>query len=165
MIYDLPTVLISDIYHKHPKTIGPDTTIARAVKLMIDLDVNGFVVISKGDRVVGVLSIQDIAAATIPRQFRENLGMAAGMYRKGFFHEMSQEIRSQPVKTVMRRNFVKVNLHTNIMAVTADFLKNDLYIVPVVEKGKLVGIVTRTEIKHALATAMGIEQKKVDDSV
>ena len=151
-------MLISEIYHRHPKTITSETTIARAIKLMLDLDVNGFVVVNDSGNVVGVLAIQDIAGATIPRQFRENLGMAAAMYRKGFFHEMCQELRAKPVTTVMRRNFVKVNLHTNIMAVTADFLKNDLYIVPVIEHGKLAGIVTRTEIKHALAVAMDIEK-------
>ena len=42
------------------------------------------------------------------------------------------------------------------MAVTADFLKNDLYIVPVVEKGELLGVVTRSEIKKALAYGMRI---------
>lgn len=155
-------MLISEIYRRHPKTITPDTTVARAVALMLKFDVNGFVVVHDTGNVVGVLAIQDIAAATIPRQFRENLGMAAAMYRKGFFREVCQELRAQPVKSIMRRNFIKVNLHANIMAITADFLKNDLYIVPVIENGKLTGIVTRTEIKHALAVAMGIEREQLE---
>lgn len=56
----------------------------------------------------------------------------------------------------MRRDFIQVSLEDNIMSITADFLKNDLYIVPVVEKGELIGIVTRSEIKKALAAAMEI---------
>lgn len=47
-----------------------------------------------------------------------------------------------------------VSLHDNIMAITADFLKNDLYLVPVLENGQLVGVVTRTEIKKALLYGM-----------
>jgi predicted transcriptional regulator len=54
----------------------------------------------------------------------------------------------------MRKEFVSVSLHDNIMAVTADFLKNDLYIVPVIDKGAIIGVVTRSEIKKALIYGM-----------
>lgn len=116
--------------------------------------VNGLVVINGQNQVKGIVSLQDIAAATIPRQFRHNIRMAAAMYRPGFFTEMCQQLKDKPVSSVMRREFVTVSLDDNIMAVTADFLKNDLYIVPVIEKKQLVGIVTRSEIKKAIVYGM-----------
>ncbi len=147
-------MLISEIYHKNVITIDHHTTVIEALKTFIKKRINGLIVVDGHDHVVGVLSIQDIAAATIPSQFRHNIQMAAAMYRKGFFSENCQDIKDNTVKTIMRKNFTAVNMEDNIMAVTADFLKNDLYIVPVFKEGQLVGVVTRSEIKKALAYGM-----------
>lgn len=149
-------MLISDLYHHHAVTIVDTATVKDALQLCIKKNINGLVVINEKSQVVGVLAVQDIAAATIPRQFRHNLGMAAAMYKKGFFHEMCAEIMDKPVTSIMRKQFEYVNLHDNIMAITAEFLKNDLYIVPVIEHGELIGIVTRSEIKDALAYGMNL---------
>lgn len=147
-------MLIEDIYHPKVKTISTSDSVLEAVQKMEKDNINAFIVVDDNESVVGVLSLQDIAGATVPRQFRQNIRMAAAMYKVGFFTEMSQKIKSWPVSKVMRRDFVQVSLRDNIMAITADFLNNDLYIVPVIEKGKLIGIVTRTEIRDALLYGM-----------
>lgn len=147
-------MLISELYNENVITIKKSATVAESLKLFLSKKINGLVVVDEKDVVVGVLALQDIAAATIPRQFRYNIQMAAAMYRKGFFSESSEAIKDEPIEKFMRKNFTIVSLSDNIMAVTADFLKNDLYIVPVIEKGKLIGIVTRSEIKKALAYGM-----------
>ncbi len=147
-------MLISEIYHKKARTISSSVTIKEALQELIANKINGLIVVDGNRTVVGVLSIQDIAAATLPRQFRTNINMAAAMYRKGFFHEQCADIADQPIKKFMRKSFVSVSLHDNILAVIADFLNNDLYIVPVIEKKQLIGIVTRSEIKNALAFGM-----------
>ncbi len=149
-------MLISEIYHKEAVTIKQDSTIESAITGLLQSIHNGYIVIDEKDRVTGVLSLQDIAAATVPQEFKENPSLSLAMYKKGFFHERCMEIKSKKVKQIMRTNYIQVGLSTNILAVTADFLKNDLYIVPVVEDGKLVGIITRTEIKKALALGMGL---------
>lgn len=153
-------MLISEIYRKDPVTITDDCTVKDALKEIVKKRINGLIVLDKsGTKVVGVLAIQDIAAATIPRQMRNSLGMAAALYKKGFFHEMCHSIQDWPVRKIMRKDFEKVALDDHIMAITADFLHNDLYIVPVIEHNQLVGVVTRSEIKKALAYGMGITEK------
>lgn len=147
-------MLIGEIYHRYPKTLFSTATIREAVEELIKDEVNALVVLNKHHKVVGVLSLQDIAAATVPRQFRRNIRMAAAMYRPGFFTDICQQIKDDPITTVMRKEFVAVTLDDNILAVTADFLKNDLYICPVIESGELKGVVTRTEIKKALHYGM-----------
>ena len=150
-------MLISELYRDHAITINEDVTVSEALETLIAKKVNGLIVIDESERVTGVLALQDIAAKTIPRQFKYNVQMAAAMYRKGFFSDMCAEIKDLPVKKIMRKNFTIVSLQDNIMTVTADFLKNDLYIVPVISKGKLVGVVTRSEIKKALAYGMRLK--------
>lgn len=147
-------MLISELYHPHAITVSEELTVVEALKIFLAKKVNGLIVVNESEQVVGVLALQDIAAATIPRQFRQNVQMAAAMYRPGFFSDTCEEVKDIKVQKIMRKNFTIVNLSDNIMAVTADFLKNDLYIVPVIEKGKLLGVVTRSEIKKALAYGM-----------
>lgn len=150
-------MVIKEIYHPQPETIDEGETIASAIEKMMNNIFNGFIVVNKSDRVVGVLSVQDIAAATVPAEFQKNINLPLAMYKKGFFEEECQNIKNKKVKEIMRTSYIKVNLNTNILAVTADFLKNDLYIVPVLDNDKLVGIITRTEIKKAIALGMGIQ--------
>lgn len=164
-------MLIEEIYHKDPLCVSQDMKVVDAVKELLHHKFNALLVVNSSTgstsslqassgqkKLVGVLSLQDIAAATVPEEFRENIFMAHAMYRRGFFAERVKEIKNKPVKEIMRTDFVTVRLDTNIMAVTADFLKNDLYIVPVVENGELKGVVTRSEIKHAIARELGLEQ-------
>jgi CBS domain-containing protein len=153
-------MLIEQIYNPKPHVIPDHTTIAQAIDMMEEDLHNGYIVLDGKGRVVGVLTIQDIAVAIVPYQFRKNIALASGMYKKGFFHEMCASIKDKQVKEVMRRNFSEVSLQDNIMVVITDFLENDLYLVPVIEAGELVGIVTRTEIKKALAEGMGVNSKE-----
>lgn len=149
-------MLIKEIYHKDPVTILSDLTVRESLKVIVNKKINGLIVLDAKNhkKVVGVLSVQDIAAATVPRQFRKNLGIAAALYKKGFFHEMCAEIQDQPVTKIMRKDFEWVSLEDHIMSVTAEFLRGDLYIVPVIENKELIGVVTRSEIKKALAVGM-----------
>lgn len=149
-------MLIHEIYKKNPHVIKSDQPVKTALKMLLEHRINGLIVLNNDEKVVGVLSLQDIAAATVPTQFQRNPAMAAAMYKKGFFTEMCEMIMDKSVKTIMRRNFEKVSLEDNIMTIAADFLENDLYLVPVIEDKKLIGIVTRSEIKKALAYGMGI---------
>ncbi len=129
-------------------------TIRAVVQKMLKQDVNGYIVTDSRKRVVGVIALQDIAAAIIPQEFRENIGMAQAMYKHGFFHAQCEEVADKTVEEYMRRDFLSVNLNTSMMAVITDFLNNDLYIVPVVGEGGLIGVITRSEVKRALAVGM-----------
>lgn len=151
-------MLIKEIYHPDPVTIPDDYTVKKAMQVIHKKRINGLIVVDKKDKnkVKGVLAVQDVAAATVPHQFKKNLGMAAAMYKKGFFHEMCDAIKDQPVTKIMRKNFEWVSLEDHILAITAEFLRGDLYIVPVIEDHKLVGVVTRSEIKKAIIYGMGI---------
>ena len=147
-------MLIEKLYHERPRTVSPDETIIKVVRRMLRDDVNGYVVVDASKKVVGVVSLQDIAGAIVPQEFKDNPRIALAMYKKSFFHDLCHGLEQQPVRSIMRKKFLTVDLETNILAILADFLVGDLYIVPVVEQGKLIGIVTRTEIKRAIMEGM-----------
>lgn len=147
-------MLVKEIYKARPKSVPPDETIVEVIRRMERDDVNGYVVIDEDGAVIGVVSLQDIARAIVPQEFKDNPAMALAMYKEHFFHDLCHDLESRPVREVMRKKFLTVGLETNILAILADFLLGDLYIVPVVEDGKLIGIITRSEIKGAIKSGM-----------
>lgn len=148
---------VKDIYRKSVIVISEDLTLKEALQMMVEKSFNALIVVDGYNHLRGVLSTQDIAAATIPSEMQYNVSLAQAMFKPGFFEEMCQKMGQRKVKEVMRTNYVTAHPDTNIMEVAADFLNHDLYIVPVLdEEGNLSGIVTRTEIKKALAQGMGI---------
>lgn len=149
-------MLVADIYRTHPISIAEKTTVKEALSKLVHEHYNGLLVVDTNNVLVGILSLQDIAAAIVPPEMQENATLAEAMYKPNFFKEQCKAIENKPIKAVMRKDFIQVSPETSVMAVAADFLQHDLYIVPVVDKEELVGIVTRTEIKKALAAGMDI---------
>lgn len=146
-------MFIEEVYNSRVKTISPDKTLKEAIQQLVDEKTNGLIV-TEANKVVGVLALQDIAGATLPNEFRENVNLASAMFKEGMFKEACMSLAGNKVRDLMRTDFMSVNLKTNIMAVMADFLKNDLYIVPVIDNRKLIGVVTRIDIKKAIALKM-----------
>lgn len=147
-------MLISEIYQKDPLTVPTDKTVGEVVNLLYQEECNASIVLDEHGNVVGVLAIQDIAKAILPDEFENNIEMAIGMYTKGFFHRLCNEIKNMKVKDIMRTNYRIVNLNTNILAVLAELVSNDLHLLPVIENGQLVGVVTRTQVKQAIVKVM-----------
>jgi predicted transcriptional regulator len=156
-------MLVAEIYNKHPKTVEENATVKEVIAELLKDDVNGSIVLNSHGHVTGIISLQDIAAATVPTEMREHSAFATALFKEGLFTEMSQEIAGEPVKTLMRKNFMKVNLQTNILEITVDFLNNDLYIVPVFEDEELIGVISRSELKRAIAKEMGLLPHKAED--
>lgn len=152
-------MLVADIYNTNIVLVEDDITIKKALEMFVDKHFNGVVVVDKNKRIVGILSLQDIAAAVVPSDMQEHTQLANALYKPNFFREMCQEIMNKKVKDVMRKEFITVTRETSVMEIAADFLKNDLYIVPVYENDKPIGIVTRSEVKRALAKGMDIPLK------
>jgi CBS domain-containing protein len=151
-------MLIKEYYHRDLFTIPPTFTIAEVIKMMFERKCNGFVVV-ENEKPIGIISMQDIAAAVVPEESVENPNIAKAMYKDGFFDERVAEIKDHLVTTIMRKEFEVVDIADNTLSILADFLQNDLYIVPIVSEDKLVGIVTRSDVKKAFAKAIGLEIK------
>ena len=150
-------MIIEQIYNRHITPVHDNITIKEALELFIVKDLNSVLVLNKHDKLIGILSLQDMAAAIVPAEMRDNPSLVEAMYKPNFFHEMSEAIKDKSIKDFMRTKFICVTPQTNVMAAAADFFVNDLYIIPVCENEKLVGIVTRSDIRQAFALAMGIK--------
>lgn len=153
-------MLISDYFHENAWVISSEITIKEVIKTMVEKDCNSIIVVNSEKKVVGIISLQDIAAAIVPQEFVDNANMAKAMYKHRFFDEQCQKIQNKPVSEIMRTNFTSVELNSNTLSILADFLNHDLYKVPIMKDGELVGVVTRSDMKKAFAKALNIDYEE-----
>src|SRR5258708_1201238 len=113
---------VHDVYKKDAKTVHQDVLVKQALSRMIKGDFKSFIVVDGADAIVGVISIADIAAATVPIELQESVSLAQSMTKTGFFKQGCEEVAAMPVKDIMRKEFVTVHPDADIMEIAAAFL-------------------------------------------
>lgn len=144
---------IHTLYRKNPHTIRESASISEVISELTKHSISSAIVTDAKGKVSGIISITDIVKEIVPEEFKENAEVAEAMYKQYFFNEACKAVLDKKASDVMRREFMVAAPDSHIMTIAADFLKNDLYIVPIVENDKLVGVITRTEMIMAIAKA------------
>lgn len=108
------------------KTVSPDTSIAEAGKIMLRYGHTGFPVVGQDREIVGIISRRDVDKA-----MHHGLGHA-------------------PVKGYMSRRVVAISPDVPLPEIQRLLIEHQIGRLPVVEDGKLLGIVSRTDILRTL---------------
>ena len=118
---------------KHPETIAPDDMLSKAKEVM---DVGGFrrLTVVQECRVVGIITERDL---------REHGGY----------------LKSTKVDVVMKTPVLTVDSHTSVEEAARMMLAKKIGGMPVVDAGKLVGIVTTSDMLRALLSVIETAQK------
>jgi len=142
-----------DIMTPDPVTLSPDTDIRSAVALLIDRKINGAPVVDASGKLVGVLCQSDLVAqqkqVTMPSLFSMLDGFIALSNREDFEREI-QKIAASKVSQAMTANPKAVTPQTPIDEIATVMVNEKLYTLPVVEGGKLVGVVGKEDILRTL---------------
>ncbi|BAZ05629.1 CBS domain-containing protein [Calothrix sp. NIES-3974] len=118
-----------DLMSSPVRTIRPETTIAEAQRILLRYGNSGLSVVDSQGELVGIISRRDIDIAL----------------HHGFSHA--------PVKGYMTTNLHTISPDTSLPQIEALMVTYDIGRLPVIEKGQLVGIVTRTDILRELHQA------------
>jgi CBS domain-containing protein len=111
-------------------TITPDTELMRAVYLLVEHDVSGMPVVDENGNLVGILTERDCIATAI---------------NAGYFDEAGGSVRdfmSSPVETAEPDD--------SLMDIADRLSKSTYRRFPVVEDGRLVGLISRRDVLEAL---------------
>jgi tRNA nucleotidyltransferase (CCA-adding enzyme) len=120
-----PAVIARDIMTTPVKTIALYRTMEEAGRIMLRYGHTGMPVVD-GDKVIGMISRRDVD--------------------KAILHELGHA----PVKGFMTTEVVSISPETPVSEVQKMVVENDIGRLPVVERGRLVGIVSRTDILRIL---------------
>jgi CBS domain-containing protein len=117
--------------------IDADERLSHLQALMAEHTTSRFVV-TEGEKISGIVTETDLAISL--RKFREKIENRHQDFR--FYNILVRAIMTTPVLTIER--------NTKIADVISMMLKKNISSVPVVDKGKLVGIITRQSLVKAL---------------
>ena len=129
--------------------IARGTSWRRVAEILLEHHVSGAPVVDAEQRVVGVVSEKDVFRAIYPSYQEWYEGPQA--YTN--FLALEEEARRAPEKRVeefMSTRLVSVEPETPILQVGALMVATGIHRVPVVERGKLVGMVSRRDIFRAI---------------
>jgi CBS domain-containing protein/ribosome-associated translation inhibitor RaiA len=131
----------SEIMTENPMTITPETTLGKAMDLMIKNGISRLPVM-EGERIAGLLSFHDILEKFWRPRFREG-------YRKKRGKSGREELLSLPVKGFMTREIVSVGRGASLFDIAKMTDRFGISDVIVAENGKLIGIITPRDIVSA----------------
>lgn len=128
---------------KNPVTIYPEASVVEASDLMKKEKVHRLPVLDKEKNLVGVISEKDILFATPSPASSLSI------------HEMAYLLSKLTVKKIMSKNPVTISKDTPVEEAARLMVDQDLSCLPVVEEGKLVGIVSKSDMFKILLELFG----------
>ena len=128
---------------KNPVTIYPEASVVEASDLMKKEKVHRLPVLDKDKNLVGVISEKDILFATPSPASSLSI------------HEMAYLLSKLTVKKIMSKNPVTISKDTPVEEAARLMVDQDLSCLPVVEEGKLIGIVSKSDMFKILLELFG----------
>ncbi|MEW6163151.1 MAG: CBS domain-containing protein [Nitrospirota bacterium] len=139
---------IGEIMTREVHTIGPDNTLKECADVLKKNRVNGLVVM-EGDKVVGVITKADIFKAILPR-YPDIIEEERYMSDLEYIEERVHKLFEMKVRDIMGAPPITVNSDMPVVKAGSTMILRRVKQVPVVDKEKLVGIVTLTDIINNL---------------
>jgi CBS-domain-containing membrane protein len=144
---------VKDIMTREVKTVSPETEIAQAAKLLLSERINGVPVVNNTGEVVGILCQSDLIAQQksipIPSLFTLLDGYIP-LTRLNRLDKEVEKISATKVNHAMTPDPTTVNSDTDIEKVAALMVEKNYHTLPVVDDGKLVGIVGKEDVLKTL---------------
>ena len=146
-------ITAKDIMTTDVITISPETEIAQAAQLLLENRINGVPVVNDAGELVGILCQSDLIIQQknipIPSLFTLLDGFIALTSSKKIDKEV-EKIAATTVEDAMTARPVTVNPDTGIEEIAAFMVEKNYHTLPVVDAGKLVGIVGKEDVLRTL---------------
>ena len=146
-------ITAKDIMTRDVITISPETEIAQAAQLLLTKRINGVPVVNEAGELVGILCQSDLIIQQknipIPSLFTLLDGYIPLTSSKKIDREV-EKIAAKKAEDAMTANPVTVSPDTEIEKVAALMVEKSYHTLPVVDAGKLVGIVGKEDVLRTL---------------
>jgi len=147
-----------DIMTSDPVVAAQDWDVSKATTIMIEKGFNGLPVIDDVGRLVGIICQSDLIAQQkklpLPSFFTFLDGLISLSSMKSLEKE-AQKIAATTVEDAMTKDPVSVSPDTSIETIAALMVDNNLHTLPVVEDGKVTGVVGKEDVLRTLVNGSG----------
>jgi len=128
---------VADLMQTEVKSISPDTPIEKLVQTLADARVSGLPVVDQTSHVIGVVSAGDVLRAAAWFGDRE---------------VKSDALAHETVRDIMTPDPYVISPDADAREAAKHMLYADVRRLFVEERGKLIGVITQTDIAHAVGT-------------
>jgi CBS domain-containing protein len=144
-----------DIMTPDPVTVGPELPVTDAAKLMVEKRIGALPVI-QDERLIGLVSEGDLIMADVKVEFPTYIDLLSGFIFyppsvRRFENELKKAVAAE-VKDVMTREPVTVTADTPVEDLATLMVDRDVSRLPVLDGGKLVGIISKSDIVRSIVS-------------
>jgi len=142
-----------DIMTKDVVTVTPDTDILQAAKRLLENHFNGLPVVDNEGRLLGILCQDDLIVQQKQVPLPSVFTLLDGMIPLFSGKQMEKEIEkmvAMKVSGAMTPNPLTVDPETSIEDIATIMVRKNIHTLPVLEKGKLVGVIGKEDVLRTL---------------
>jgi CBS domain-containing protein len=143
-MYEFLDYRVCDAMTQNPVQIGPEASLAEAEALFERHDFNALPVVNERNELVGVVTKLDLL-----RSFR---------FTEDHMFPPYQQVMAEPVQQVMSTDVMTVTPRTPLTRVLESMVRTRSKSLPVVEDGRVVGMIAREDVLAALRRAVAGER-------
>jgi CBS domain-containing protein len=152
-----------DVMVRDVVTVKPETDVASAIKLLIEQDISALPVVDDAGTVVGMLSEADLVRREEIGTEKHRPWWLEALTPGSVLAEEFAKAHGLRVSEVMSPHVVSASEETPLAEIAALLEKHRIKRVPIIEDGKLLGIVSRSNLVQALASSLQAEPAKETD--
>ena len=142
-----------DIMSKNVVCVSPETEITQAAKLLLERHLNGLPVLDQKGLLVGIICQSDLVFQQKKIPIPSVFTLLDGLIPLGSSHQIEIEvakIAAFKVEQAMTHDPVFVGPEATIEDIATIMVRKKIHSLPVVENGRLVGIVGKEDILRTL---------------
>ncbi len=146
-------VKVKDIMSKDVKTVSPDSSVEDVAKILSENDMSGLPVV-ENEKLVGIISESDLIVQDKKLHFPDYINVIGGIIYLESYKNFKKEFKkftASKVKDLMSKKIITVSPDDTVQDAATIMSEEDVNRLPVLEDGKLVGIITRGDIVRNLA--------------
>lgn len=144
---------------KNIKTLSPQDDFHTIVKFLVKYKISGAPVVNKKGKLVGIVSEKDLFYKLFPSQkaFYKDPEYYMDFNR---LESDAAAVKKLKAKDFMTKHIITVGPDEHILKACSIFIKNEIRRLPVVEKGKLIGVVTTNDVYRRFLTVLASRKNK-----
>lgn len=146
-------MLIKDIMTKNVITVNPEMSIHKLAELFMKKNISGAPVVDKSGKLLGIAKEEGVIFKDKKVHLPTFINLSFGFIALGTakYNEEIKKITASTVSSIMEKDTVTISPNTEIEDVATLMIEKEVYYLPVVDKDKLVGVITKKDIVRAIA--------------
>jgi len=153
----------ADVMTVQPVSISPDASILEAIRVMLQRRFSGLPVVDTSGALVGIVTEGDLLRRTETGTQRKRPRWIEFLIGPGRLATEYVQTSGRKVREVMSQDVQAVTGDTPLEEIVRLMERHQIKRLPVVDSGKLVGIVTRANLLRALATLASETKAEAND--